>query len=251
MSAGLQPPHTVWATGFNQPVCFMPIYYPKTRISDCWGSAGEVTFYHRNGVCYWRARDRHIFSGTSAQVKALDVHRRALEHWRNVPDNIKEKWNEFASVVEPHKPPFDGSSHITGHNLFVSAYHGFATLENEHPPEPLPFAEFPKFELKVIEARSVNGSVILRCRLWLSGADDCNRYRVLGKVLLTNSGAGCKTSKLRNCMSVPTNEPGIIEFTVPSERTGECQLHLRYLLIDSTSGYRTCYHKLSRLIAIL
>ena len=144
----------------------------------------------------------------------------------------------------------------TGHptsqaTIYSSAYHGFATLGNEHIPESLPFAEFPKFELKVIEARSVNGSVVLRCRLWLSGADDCNRYRVLGKVLLTNSSVGCKTSKLRNCMSVPTNEPGIIDFTVPSERTGKCQLHLRYLLIDSTSGYRTCYHKLSRLIAIL
>ena len=45
-----------------------------------------------------------------------------------IPDDIKEEWNGFASVVEPHKPPFDGSSHITGHNLFVSAYHGLPIL---------------------------------------------------------------------------------------------------------------------------
>lgn len=251
MSTGFRPPPSVWATGIHQPVSLMPVYHPNTRISDCWGSAGEITFYHRDGVCYWRTRDRHAFPGTAAQNAAVSVHRRALERWRIVPDNIKEKWNEFASVVEPHKPPFDGSSHITGHNLFVSAYHGFATLGNEHDPEPLPFVEFPKFELKVLDARSVGGAVVLRCRLWLSGADDCNRYRVLGKVLLTSPGAGCKTSKLRNCLSVPASEPGVVEFSIPSERTGECQLHLRYLLIDSTSGYRTCYRKLSRLIAIL
>lgn len=56
----------------------MPIYHPNTRFSDCLGSAGDVTFYHRDGVCYWRSRDRHSFGGTSAQFKALDVHRRAL-----------------------------------------------------------------------------------------------------------------------------------------------------------------------------
>ena len=192
-----------------------------------------------------------MFPGTTAQNAALNVHRKALECWRNVPDNIKEIWNEFASVVEPHKPPFDRSSHITGHNLFVSAYYGFATLGNEHVPEPLPFVEFPKFELKVMESRSVGGTVVLRCRLWLSGADDCNRYRVLGKVLLTNPGSGCKTSMLRNCLSVPTGEPGVVQFNIPSDRIGECQLHLRYLLIDSTSGYRTRHRKLSRLIEIL
>ena len=142
-------------------------------------------------------------------------------------------------------------SHITGHNLFVSAYHGFAILGNEHVPEPVPFVRFPMFDIKVIEARRENGCVVLCCRLWLSGADDCSRYRVLGKVLLTNPGSGCKTSILRNCLSVPTAEPGVVEFHIPSDRIGECQLHLRYLLIDSTSGYRTCHRKLSRLIAIL
>ena len=106
----------------------MPVYHPNTRFSDCWGSAGDVTFYHRDGACYWRSRDRHSFCGTSAQLKALDVHRRAVDCWKMIPDDIKEEWNGFASVVEPHKPPFDGSSHITGHNLFVSAYHGLPIL---------------------------------------------------------------------------------------------------------------------------
>ena len=76
-------------------------------------------------------------------MKALEVHRRALDCWKTIPDGIKEKWNGFASVVEPHKPPFDGSSHITGHNLFVSAYHGFAILGNEHIPEPVPMMKIP------------------------------------------------------------------------------------------------------------
>lgn len=107
------------------------------------------------------------------------------------------------------------------------------------------------FDIKIIDARRVDGCVVLRCRLWLSGVNDCNRYRVLGKVLLTSPGSGCKTSRLRNYLSVPSGEPGVVEFHIPSDRSGECQLHLSYLLIDSTSGYRTCHRKSSWLIAIL
>lgn len=41
--------------------------------------------------------------------------------------------------VEPHRLPFDHTTRISGYNLFVSAYHGFATLGNEHVPSPRAF----------------------------------------------------------------------------------------------------------------
>lgn len=64
---------------------------------------------------------------SEAQAAHLEVHRRALATWRDVPDEVKERWNEFAREVEPHRPLFDHSSWISGQNLFVSAYHGFFT----------------------------------------------------------------------------------------------------------------------------
>ena len=56
----------------------MPQFYPSVLISDAFGSVGEVTFYQRNGKCYYRKRSHSRYPGTAAQVSALDVHRRAL-----------------------------------------------------------------------------------------------------------------------------------------------------------------------------
>ena len=202
LSTGFAPPSSVWATGFYQPVCHMPVYHPNIRISKCWGSAGEVTFYHRDGHCYWRTRDRHAFPGTVAQGAALNVHGRALECWRNVPDNIKEIWNEFASVVEPHKPPFDGSSHITGHNLFVSAYHGFAILRNEHIPEPMMSEPFPIFSMDYLDCSAAGyGLLKIRFRLTICGFGEPWRYRVLGKYQVGEPDCGRNPGLMRNCLS--------------------------------------------------
>lgn len=229
----------------------MPQYLPNTRFSDCWGSAGNVTFYHRDGKCFFKTRDTHTFSASTSQLEALEVHRRALAAWREVPDSIKEEWRVYASSVEPHKPPFDGSARITGHNLFVSAYHGFATLGDEHVPTPTPWVGFPAFNLKYEDSYTHDSFVHIRFRLWLSGADDCSKYRVLGKIALSAAGTGCKTSHLRNYLGSETDTPGIIEFAVPCDFETRCQLHIRYALLDSKSGYRSQYQRLSLLIALL
>jgi len=228
----------------------MPIYHPNTHISDCWGSAGNITFYHRDGVCYWRTRDQHEFSGTQAQMEALEVHRRALATWREVPDDVKEQWRVCSSVVEPHKPPFDGSARITGHNLFVSAYHGFATLGNEHVPLPVSWTEFPLFNLDYLGASYVDGFMHVRFRVWYSGADDCSRYAVLGKIALSAPGTGCKTSHLRNYLGIECEESGVVEFAIPSEFQESCQLHIRYSLIDRSTGYRSQNKRLSLLATV-
>ena len=117
----------------------MPAYNPSILISDCYGSAGSITFYHRDGKCRWRRRSSLSFAGTPAQCAALSVHRRALAAWRTISDTEKERWHDIAKNVQPHRPPFGSGGHITGHNLFVSAYHGFATLRDEHIPQPVEY----------------------------------------------------------------------------------------------------------------
>ena len=140
----------------------MSRFHPNIVVSDVFGSAGDVTAHHRDGKTYLRKRSRPVHPMSEAQAAHLEVHRRALAAWRDVPDEVKERWNEFAREVEPHRPPFDHSSWISGQNLFVSAYHGFFTLGDEHVPEAQRFVSFPPFAVSVVEAAEVSGDLVVR-----------------------------------------------------------------------------------------
>ena len=114
----------------------MPKFKPSILISDCWGSVGDLTFYHVGGQCFYKKKSQCTFPWTEAQDSQMDVHRRALAGWRTLEQEEQEVWNVLATPVVSHRPPFDGNGRISGQNLFVSAYHGFYTLGNEHIPTP-------------------------------------------------------------------------------------------------------------------
>ena len=101
----------------------MPRFVPSVLIADCWGSVGDLTFYHVDGRCYYKKKSQCEFKGTAGQLEQLEVHRRALAAWRTVPQELQKVWHEYGKGALSHKPPFDGTSHISGQNLFVSAYH--------------------------------------------------------------------------------------------------------------------------------
>lgn len=61
----------------------------------------------------------------------------------------------------PHKPPFDNKAHISGQNLFVSAYHGFTTLGNEHIPVLQRFVKFPPFAVCLANAVKQDGNLVI------------------------------------------------------------------------------------------
>ena len=228
----------------------MPEFRPNTRFSDCWSSVGDVTFYHRNGRCYWRSRSRCRFKGTPEQMRTANVHRRALAAWRKLPHAVQLQWNEFASEVPPHKPPFDGRGHITGHNLFVSAYHGFAQMGNEHVPEPVKWRPFPVFAMEYAGCESaMEGNVMLRFKLFIPDAESPERYRVLAKIQVGKPGCGRDSGKMRNVLSesVPCGEVSEVTFFVSSAEiyAPPFQIHMRCLLLDAKTGYRSQYAALS------
>lgn len=170
----------------------MPQFRPSILVSDAYGSAGNTTWYHRDGKCYTRKRSHPVYGGTAGQLEHLDVHRRALAAWRTVPHSTQLVWNRLAAEVEPRRPPFDHRALIFGQNLFVSAYHGFFMLGNEHVPEPQRFDSFPPFAIRLSDAIVNGGTLVIPVP---------ERYRLLAKIQLTESGRGCHPGMLRNYLA--------------------------------------------------
>lgn len=244
----------------------MPTYNPSILISDCYGSAGSITFYHRDGKCRWRRRSSLSFTGTPAQCAALSVHRRALAAWRTIPDTEKERWHDIAKNVQPRRPPFDSGGHISGHNLFVSAYHGFVTLGDEHIPQPVEYHPFPVSVVEIVRVSVANISDLrLLLRLSMPLEREPERYALLCKVQLTEAGKGCNPGKMRNFLAEEVTKDDVatgsgssrpVALTIPvctafpEVSASSCSLHLRYMLIDRLTGYRSQYQKLSTAIDI-
>ena len=179
----------------------MPLYRPSILLSDAYGSAGSVTFYHRNGRCYTRRRVKASYPGTPAQLEHLAIHRRAMAAWASLDRDTQLKWIEYETTAEPHRPPFDHKAHISGNNLFVSAYHGFALIGNEHTPEPHPFLMPPPF-LVSFEAASVEGDELFLTVDAHVSPDDCpDRYRLYSRLRLTYPGKGYGVRGMRGFLA--------------------------------------------------
>lgn len=234
----------------------MPRYYPNSRFSDGWSSVGDVTFYHRNGKCFFRKKAVCAFAGTAEQLVQSDIHRRALAAWQGLAHNVQEVWNLIARDAQPHRPPFGTDSHISGFNLFVSAYHGFARLGTERIPEPRVWEDFPSFFIDNFSVSSFSrgeNSIILVCRLHLPSGVDASRYRLVGKIQFVPEGKGSNPGLMRTFLAEDVESMGrsvkVCKFVVPGSVVGSrVQLHSRMLLLDSSSGYRSQYQKYSQVL---
>lgn len=230
----------------------MPKYIPNIQFSDCWSSVGNVTFYHRNGICYFRSKPYSQFAGTPAQQEQTDLHKRAINAWQSLEHTDQLNWRKLANGVASHKPPFGHKNSISGYNLFISAYHGFAQLDNEHFPTPQAFEPFPIFSMDYLGGlKGENGMLKLRYRLTFCGTTTPERYRVLAKIQIAEPGAGRNPGKMRNYLShsIPFAIASEVIFEVPDSKPDSHtkQLHIRYLLLDTITGYRSQYHSLSSL----
>ena len=134
-------------------------------------------------------------------------------------------------------------------------HHGFAQLGDEHVPVPRRFETFPIFSMDFVGCEAVSlFDVELRFRLTLCGTEEFSRYRVLGKIQVTEPGGGCHPGLMRNYLSpsVPESSSSEIVFTVPRNRMDleVFQVHVRYLLLDTVTGYRSIYHSVSAIANI-
>ena len=223
----------------------MPKFHPTAIIQDCWSSIGDITFYHRNGQCYWRRKSQATFTGTPAQLDQAEIHRRAIFAWQQLQHSVQLQWRELAKSVPSHRPPYDDVHHISGYNLFVSAYHGFAQLGREHIPIPQPFPQFPSSSLELLQIDSATSpnTLILRCRLFLSDTDNPERWYLSARIQLTAPGVGCNPGKMRSYIGVRTTNNEVV-FNLPNPNIPDCIAHIRYRLLDSITGYRNNWHHL-------
>ena len=255
------PRNTLCAQDFKDAVSalfFLPIampkYIPLLPFEDCYGSVGNLTYYHRDRVCYIRKRPRPQFPGTRRQLEHMHVHLRAMAAWRHLSNMEQEQWNGLAVGVVSHRPPFDGKSGISGNNLFISAYHGFFTLGQEHIPSPAPFERFPSFLVTIQGATAQGGALCIRLRLDVEDPD--GRYRLLTKVQLASPGRGLCTGELRNYLAEGTANDAAVITRIPNYISicgldlPSYQVHARCILLDTKTGYRSQYLQVSGVVSL-
>lgn len=227
----------------------MPRFNPNLRISDAHGSMGNVSFYHVDGKCHWRTKPQPQFPGSEQQLLQLSVHRRAIAAWKQLDSVTQTIWNTLATDVPSHRPPFDQSSHISGYNLFVSAYHGFTQLGSEQIPQPRPYPIFPKTVLEITGSTVGPMEQDLQLQYSISTTDGepiPEHFRPVARIQLAPPYAGRNQSLMRTFLS----DPNARTFTLkdyletwpalqdqnPADTT--MRLFMQYALIDASSGYR-------------
>ena len=215
---------------------------------------GDLTFYHVNGRCYYKNKSKCDFPGAPGQNEQLEVHRRALAAWRTLDHSVQLIWNSLAEPVISHQPPFDNTAHISGHNLFVSAYHGFYTLGDEHVPTPQPWEKFPVYAVEFLSCdRLTPDDLRLHFNVTFENCERPDRYQLLFKLQLTKSGGGKNKGKMRNFLSVAPCSAGdsTVDLLIPDYRAiwdldlPAYQVHCWYLLLDRQTGYRNIHTELS------
>ena len=233
----------------------MPLYRPSILLSDAYGSSGSVTFYHRNGRCYTRRRVKASYPGTPAQLEHLAIHRRAIAAWASLDRDTQLRWNTYETTAEPHRPPFDHKAHISGNNLFVSAYHGFALMGNEHTPAPQPFRMPPPFLVSFEAAIVEDGDLLLTVDAHVSQDAHPERYRLYSRLRLTYPGKGYGVRGMRGFLAegdcsgqMTIRIPAYTEICNLTEE--RFQIQAMSILLDSETGFRSQYQRTICILSI-
>lgn len=184
------------------------------------------------------------------QMEHQEVHLRALAAWRELPWDTQKLWNKYARPVISHKPPFDNKAHISGQNLFVSAYHGFARLGNEHVPQPMHWEGFPPYALQGVSGVMVEeGVLLLDFNVWMDEFAEDDRYQILARIQLVKKGRGFNAGKMRTFLAlVPCRAGesitgfGLVNYIdIWGLDLQEYTVHIRHVLLDRKSGFRSQY----------
>ncbi|MBR4808733.1 MAG: hypothetical protein IK031_00445 [Bacteroidales bacterium] len=172
--------------------------------------------------------------------------------WASLDRDTQLKWIGYETTAEPHRPPFDHKAHISGNNLFVSAYHGFALMGDEHTPAPQPF-QMPPFFVSFDEATVNDGILRLIVDAHVSPDDNPGRYRLYSRLRLTSPGKGYGVRGMKGYLAagdcsgrLTITIPGFTEiWNLTEERF---QIQATSILLDSETGFRSQYQRTTAII---
>ena len=94
-----------------------------------------------------------------------------------------------------------------------------------------------------------SGLMRLKCLVTLQEVEDFTRYRVLAKIQLTRAGYGKRPGLMRNFLAESNCSAchSTVFFSIPDyvalagEALREYQVHMRYMLVDTLTGYRSMF----------
>ena len=175
--------------------------------------------------------------------------------WASLDRDTQLKWIEYETTAEPHRPPFDHKAHISGNNLFISAYHGFALMGDEHTPEPNPFGKFPPFAMVFQSAIVVDNNLKILARTSIGEQEHPERYCIYVRLSLSAPGTGYSVRGMRGFLA-EGNGSGFVTITVSSYQNfwdvelPEYQIHSQSILLDRETGFRSQYQRYSAIIPV-
>ena len=193
------------------------------------------------------------YPGTPAQLAHLAVHRRAMAEWASLDSETQKLWNAYETTAEPHRPPYDHKAHISGNNLFVSAYHGFALMGEVQIPQPHPFRPFPPFAVEFLSALVEAGSLVLSVDAHLPEIPDAVFYRLYARIRLTKPGGGFGVRGMKGFLA-ERDGSGKMTILIPSYTEiwnipdGAFQIQAQCILLDSRTGFRSQYQRAIQVI---
>lgn len=187
------------------------------------------------------------------------------------------EWSAIAKGVPSKQLPYDPGTHISGYNLFVSAYHGFAQLGDEHTPDPKPFTPFPQFSITLNDATVIEEDLLITFSTDIAshtsrppvtpdlpalGPDrGIEHLHFVLKLQITHPSGGIRPGLMRSFLSMQTESPDRIQVLIPDYKNAwhletsviagltdnhqQYQAHIRYFLIGSQTGYRSWEQQIS------
>lgn len=134
-----------------------------------------------------------------------------------------------------------------------------AQLGNEHVPVPRAYEELPIFTVSYHSVSIQDGDTLcIKLRTLLERNVVPSRYRLAVRIQLTTPGSGRRPGYLRSFVATNNCSASdcIVEVLVPDYKDiwdldlPEYQVHMRYFLIDTETGYRNIFKKKSFLLTL-
>ena len=118
-------------------------------------------------------------------------------------------------------------------------------------PPPKAFDSFPPFAVDLVGAMNVGGELRIQLQVPIAPVFHPERYRLLAKIQLTKPGKGRNPGLMRNYLASPFDAASNATVTIPDIASqSEYQVHARFVLLDTETGYRSQHLQQSCLICL-